>query len=110
MRDKFKNAKSSIAHISVVTYYRLALPNLLPQYDKLIWLDGDTIVCRDLSCLFNTDMGNNYIAGVLAPYVAQDANYAKILGIPNMKTYVNAGVLLWNLDLMRQNNLEQKFM
>lgn len=110
MRDKFKNAKSSIAHISVVTYYRLALPNLLPQYDKLIWLDGDTIVCRDLSCLFNTDMGNNYIAGVLAPYVAQDANYAKILGIPNMKTYVNAGVLLWNLDLMRQNSLEQKFM
>lgn len=109
MRDYFKNAKSSIAHISVVTYYRLMLPSLLPQYDKLIWLDGDTIVCRDLSGFFNTDMGDNYIAGVIAP-MAKDTDYAKILNIPNMNTYINAGVLLWNLDAMRKNNLEQQFM
>lgn len=110
MKNQFDGVSSQIQHISVVTYYRLLLPSLLKQYNKCIWLDGDTIVCRDLSGFFHIDMENNYIAGVIAPYAAKDPGYCNTLNIKNMNTYVNAGVLLWNLDAMRKDGLESRFM
>ena len=39
------------------TYFRLFIPNLYPQYDKVIYLDGDTVVLGDISELYNIDMG-----------------------------------------------------
>ena len=110
MRDQFSAFRSQIEHISIVTYYRLLLPSLLPQYKKCIWIDGDTIVCRDLSEMFHTDMSNAYIAGVLAPYAGKDPAYAGVLHIGDMRQYVNAGVLVWNLALMRADNLESRFL
>lgn len=110
MKDLFKNASSQIEHISVVTYYRLLLPSLLKKYNKCIWLDGDTIICKDLSELYNISLEKYFLAGVLAPYSAKDPEYCKTLGIAHMKQYVNAGVILWNLKEMRENGLEDKFL
>ena len=82
MKNHFCNVSSQIKHITIVTYYRLLLPGLLQEYNKCIWLDGDTIVCQDLTELYNTVVNNFFIAGVLAPYVAKIVIITKYLIFP----------------------------
>lgn len=112
MEDKYANANINAQHITKPTYYRLSLPELL-QVDKCLYLDVDIIVCRDLSELYNTDLKENYIAGVKAAgYFSKTESIekkAEMLEIDNINTYVNAGVLLMNLDRMRKDSLTQIF-
>ncbi len=110
MKENFKEIKIQLSHISLATFYRLLLPNLLKNYDKCIWLDGDLIVLDDLEELYNTDINNYYLAGVKAPYIVVDNNYHKQLNIPSMDYYINAGVALWNLKLLRKEDFVNKFM
>lgn len=109
MKDQFTDAGISIPHISIPTYYRLAMPSLLKEYDKAIYLDTDIIVCRDLSEMYSIDMGQNFIGGVQAiGYMTWKAaeKYYRELGMRDLSTYINAGVTLWNLDLIRSENKE----
>ena len=73
----FKNIKMNISHTSVQTYYCLLIGELLPnEIDKCIYLDSDICICKDLSDLFNIDIKDNYIAGVIAPlyYFSEEKN------------------------------------
>ena len=46
MNNSYKLAPSN-NRITLPTYYRLSLSNLLPNIDKIIYLDSDTIVFKD---------------------------------------------------------------
>lgn len=97
--------------ISKCTYYRLSLPWLLPQYDKALYLDGDLIVNSPIDILDKFELGDNYIAGVKIPFhVANKRNltYLSRMGFSSNE-YVNAGVLLLNLKLMRKEGLDKEF-
>jgi lipopolysaccharide biosynthesis glycosyltransferase len=48
--------------ITAEAYFRLAIPGLFYQYEKVIYLDGDMICCIDISELFEIDIGDNWIA------------------------------------------------
>ena len=105
---------SHISHISSATYYRLALPELLPNYNRCLYLDGDIVVTDDICELLNMEFyKDEYIAGVRAVSYrlgnkdAQDM-LMKRIGIPNFDTYVNAGVLLINLKEFRENKLSER--
>lgn len=87
-------------YISVSTYYRLKLAELLPSIDKVLYLDCDVIVNTDLANLYNIDIENYVCAGV---------NDLDELQVANNKTYVNAGVLLFNLSKIRDENIEEEF-
>lgn len=39
-------------HLTAATYWRLLLPLLLPEVDKVLYLDVDTLVLDDVSLLF----------------------------------------------------------
>lgn len=88
------------AYITIATYYRLKLPSLL-NVDKIIYLDCDVIVNSSLAELFNIDLGVNLVAGV------KDLNKREIRKNP---TYVNAGMLVFNLKEMRKENTEEAFL
>jgi len=94
-------------HFSKETYYRLLIPKLFPQLDKCIYLDGDIIVCDDLTEMWNYDLGNNYIAGVKNVYGNECYKSLK-LSSPNQ--YICAGSLLMNIKAIRKDNLEPKLM
>src|ERR1700761_6638002 len=50
---------------TVAASYRLLLPDLLPNYKQVIYIDCDMIVRNDLARLYREiDMGDNYLAGV----------------------------------------------
>ena len=108
----FDNSHIGISHITTPTYYRLLLPSILQNIDECLYLDSDIVVCGDLSELFNIDISNYYVAGVKAPwYILQretiGSKESKDL-IPTDR-YINAGVLLMNLDKIRRDGIDKKF-
>ena len=112
MNEKiFKYIKIKIPHITLPTYYRLLIGDLLPnEIDKCIYLDVDICVCKDLSELFNIDIKDNYIAGVVSPgYYFYENKNCKRLNLSSMKQYLNAGMLLMNLKKIRKDNMTKKF-
>ena len=90
-------------HFTYATYYRLVLPTLLPNVDKLIYLDCDIIVRNSLATLMNEDMENNLCKGVIDVLNVENQNRL------HLDKYVNAGVLLINLKKWRQYDVWQKF-
>ena len=100
--DNLKNA--SISRYPMAAYYRLLLADLIPDVNRVIYLDGDTIVFTDLTEMINLQMNNNIILG----FVDNSYKNAEEFGIKTYK-YVTSGVLLINLKKMRNENISQKF-
>lgn len=87
--------------------YRLLLPELLKDVDLCLYLDSDTLVVGNIEPLWDTDMSGYSLAGVfqnIAPVRGQTVGDQ----IPGLQTYVNSGVLLMNLELMRRRRLQEK--
>lgn len=109
MKQAFSNIDMQIPHITTPTFYRLLIADILHQYDKVIYLDIDTIVLQDLTTLYNTNLEDNYVAGVrAASYILNYQNnktYYDSVGLKNMDYYINAGVMIWNLKKIRNENI-----
>ena len=83
---------------SEVTFYRLLSPIFIPL-ERIIYLDSDVLIFEDLQEMYNLPFNNNYILGFL-----DLLNYGvDYLGL-NSEKYINAGVLLINLDKIRNDN------
>ena len=94
--------------LNISTYYRLFLASLLPlQLCKVMYLDADLLIKDDLIDLWNTDLDDCSLAGI--PDV-QPMDVRKAVGLKQDQCYINAGVLLINLDYWRKNNLESRFL
>ena len=89
-------------HLSIVTYYRLVLPNIKPEWDRIIYLDCDIVVRQSLKELFNLDIGDNYLAAVKD---ISEQKHASRLGIEH---YCNTGVMLINAKKWREDNITDK--
>ena len=64
--DSFAGAYE-IRGITNVTYYRLLIPTLIPEYEKIIYSDVDVIFREDLSHIYiSTVFEDEYVAGVRA--------------------------------------------
>ena len=98
-------------HVSVASYYRFLIPELLPQnIDKALYLDCDIIVNGSLSDLYGTDMSNVCIAacaehtGDSYTLRVSEENINR-LGYPKQWGYFNSGVMLLNLTYWRQKKV-----
>lgn len=111
--EAYADTKMNIEHITVATYYRLKILSSLPDLNKCLYLDVDTLVRVDLSDFYERSLDDAYIMGVLAAGYQVDEigkqRKATTLGIPDMDSYVNAGVLVFNLARMRKDGLETRF-
>lgn len=87
-------------------YYRLAAPYLLPEtLDRVLYMDIDTVVINSLMPLYHSDFEENWFMGCTNTKLPlQKFNQAR-LGIDMKKDvpYINTGVLMMNLPLLRQN-------
>ncbi len=93
-------------------YYRLLIPELFPQYDKVLYMDCDVVLLADVAELYNEDIGENYIGAVADQAVAavpQFVEYTKkALDIDGDK-YFNSGVIVMNLKKFREIGFYEKF-
>lgn len=89
--------------ISKETYYRIFASELLPkELDRILYIDPDTVVINRLDDFYNADFGSNVLIGAKHFDGAIDIWNRKRLGIKHSKRYINAGVMLFNLKLMRE--------
>lgn len=75
---------------------RAALPKIFPQHDVILSIDADTLVKMDIGNLWNTDLTGKYFASVKEVHKQYDADY------------YNAGVMLMNLQKMRDDHIDDR--
>ena len=113
MGNDFDNKDDKKRFLPSSSYYYLKIADIITEYDKAIYLDPDIIVLEDLSELFNIELDNKYIAGVKAAgYMEENteqSEYYKSIGLNDLTQYVNANSLVFNLDLIRKDNITEKF-
>jgi lipopolysaccharide biosynthesis glycosyltransferase len=121
--DKIADLKTE-NHLNLVTYLRLFMPSLLPaELERVIFLDADLLIQRNLWRLWMTPIGDAPIGAVndyFTPYLNTrqtigrpsicDRHPDKCLPIENYRElglkptagYFNAGVMLVNLKKWRE--------
>lgn len=84
-------------------YYRLAAAQLLPpDTDRVLYLDVDTVVINSLVELYRTDFeGNMFVACTHTKKFLSFVNQLR-LDVDDDVSYINTGVLLMNLPVMRE--------
>lgn len=101
MGNKYKDWKT-FRYYSKAVYYRLSLSDLVKNFDKIIYLDIDTMVHNDLTNFFNIEMGDKCYMG----FPGIEVKHTIIKGTRN---FINSGVMLINLKLLRKVNASLLF-
>jgi lipopolysaccharide biosynthesis glycosyltransferase len=92
----------TMERIPTLMWYRVLLPELLPELDRILYVDCDTLTRADLAPLWQTNLADHYIAAADNVLERDFADRAERLGLPPGQRYFNSGVLLMNLDRMRR--------
>lgn len=101
--DKFNSCPMhNSKRLTIASYYRLVISDLLPEVEKIIYLDCDMEIKHSLAELFSTDISQNPLAMV------EDAASEKHKKRLNIDEYFNAGMLLMNLNYLRKINFTHK--
>ncbi len=102
------NVPDSI-HVSRAALYKFQIPNLFPDIEKIIYLDGDVLVKSDLTDLYSIDLSGKYAATVddMKAMIGYQPSQMVKLGISNFH-YFNTGMMLLNLKELRNNNVSTK--
>ncbi len=103
--DEIFSGAPVLSRLSKATYYRLLIGDILPaSVERLLYLDPDIVINRDLSELYNIDLQGNVLAGCCHLYgIGQWANLNRLPIKPKDKiNYINAGVLLIDLKKWRE--------
>lgn len=102
--NDFSVVKNQMSRFTIGTMFRCSLPELLPNLNRIIYLEADLFVNRDIKELWDVDICEYCLAGV-ADEGVDIHNYPKILNkYPGIKkeSYFNAGVLYMNLKKLRE--------
>ena len=90
--------------------FRLILPELLPEYDSIAYIDCDVIVRQDVGKLFSkTDLGDNYLAAIYEAPIENQVERARAIGCDPYR-YFNSGFLLMNLRQMREEKVSERLL
>ena len=91
-------------HLTTTTYARLFLPELLPEADRLLYMDCDMVVTGPLDGAWNCDLGDHLVAAVPCP--GPDPEVLRLLGL-SQGAYVNGGFLLLNMARWRAEKIAE---
>lgn len=97
-------------HHSKATYYRILVCNILPpELKKVLYIDSDVIVRKNISELWNIDIEGYAVACV--PDANEDnREILKRLNIDYKLGYFNAGIAYINLEYWRLNNIQNRLL
>lgn len=100
----FDAFKLNIKYISIETYFRYVIADVVPYLDKCLYLDADLVCNGSITSLWNISIDDCYCAGVRDLYI-EKINYKKELNLTSDDVYINAGVMLINLKKIRQDDM-----
>ena len=110
--EEIKKAVPRIAKhwASVAAFYRLLIQNFVPiDVKKIIYLDADTIINRDINDYWSVDMKNLPLAAVPESFSGvEEVNLKKFvpvkIGTVEWQDYFNAGIFILDLEQARKNS------
>lgn len=106
--EAFKGA-FEIRGITIAAYYRLLIPEIVPEYPKIFYFDVDVIFRNDLAKLFlETDLEGMYVAGVSTPY-SDIKDYVTNIVKMKIDQYICSGTLIINSQKIIEDNLIPQF-
>lgn len=98
-------------HFQIETYYRLLMQDIFLDWGKMLYLDSDMVVLRDIAELYDVDVDGYLLAacrdadtaGLYNGYDPSRKAYTdKVLKLSDPYAYFQAGTILFNLDLFRK--------
>ena len=95
--SQLKNLPLNRDHISINTYYRLLLQDLVPV-NKIIYLDSDIIVLDDIAKMWEFDIGTHCVAGALDE---GGVSQSRRLSLNTDANYINAGIMIFHLQAIK---------
>ena len=95
----------SVGRFGPVVWYRLVLPELLVDEDRVLYLDADTLVVRPLEELWHIDLEDAALGAVRNVVEPVHCWRGPSLGLADMSEYFNSGVLLLDLGRVRAGDL-----
>lgn len=92
---------------SLATYARLLIPEIIDStISRCVYLDVDGIILNPMAPMFDLNLDHFAIAGVI------DTNPIarhRAVGLNEGDVYINAGMLIWNLNFCRANKVVDRF-
>lgn len=100
-------------HASIANYYRLFIPKIFCNYKKIIYLDCDLLINRDIAELYNINLEDKVLGVVedACTYFAPEfwARYCiDTLKFSNPHLYFNSGVLICDVEKMIEKNVTEE--
>ena len=98
------------AYAPPALWHRIFLPELLPELDRVLYLDADLIVTDSLEPLWRTDLSDHYLGAVTTVFPSPEwgDRHCAGLGLGPRELYFNSGVLLMNLPQLRRDDCVEK--
>ncbi len=98
------------SYFGLATFFRIFVTDLFdPSVEKILFLDCDMIIKGDISELWKTDISGYYAAAVEDVGIENDGLFGiqlkRSLGIKRRSRYFNAGVMVINMTLWRNQNI-----
>ncbi len=102
-----------LSHISKMTYSRFLIPSIFPDtVSRVLYLDADILVLDDLSKLWETNLEGTVLGAVMDKNLKGSeegfVEEPQLRGIPCVRSYFNAGVLIIDLDQWREQRISEK--
>ncbi|WP_312556595.1 glycosyltransferase family 8 protein [Empedobacter brevis] len=107
------------SYMNVTTYYRFYIPELFSHYNRILYLDSDLIIDYDISNLANIHFDDKLALCCPSPFIVNkikcqnDKDYpinyfTETLKMISPEDYFNAGVMVYNLHKINNENIGQK--
>lgn len=95
--------------VSRADLFKFVMPEVMRSYDKVLYIDCDTLILHDLLELFNTDISNKYLGAVYKyqPLYTWKKVFVNLYSRRLQYEY-NCGVMLLNLKKMRKDKMSRK--
>lgn len=99
-------------HFTIACYMRLFVCNILKKFDKILYIDVDTVIQNDIKILYDHFLGHHILAACADITIETEiesnqamADYCyKKLGLSPEHIYFNSGVLLINAKKWRDED------
>ncbi len=99
-------------YITLTIYFRLFIAVMFPEYKKGIYLDGDLVVLGDISKLYEHDLHDNLFGACKDESIKGVKPFQDyidtVVGV-EPADYINSGVLLLNMEKLREVDIAGKF-
>ena len=105
------------SYLTISTYNRFFIPRLFKNFERVVYLDCDTIILDDVAKLYNKNLNGNAIGatidlGVKYPICAEDIRHINYfdnqLKLIDKDKYFQAGVMVFDIKKLLELDFENK--